>query len=300
MAAILGGGSTDRGRARSGEASRDHARENVLAMREAAKVNRERREAEAAPPARLYKMKQFENVPSRALAAAAKPAAVRGHEEGEFLRRGARECAPTPAEVAAAQAKRKVGAERRRCGAGAAQHAVDEDELSSATPRPVTPRKEAVPRARDALKPKPHENEVCFLARNRAVAMTSQVEQKRRAPAQRKSDAVGPAKHGDFGAVPAYLADRKATLAANAERARRAAPDPDAPPGMVRMDDAERKDLVHTLRDQKRHLDDALFKLPLNIQSARHKKQQMDLEQKVKDVEKSLAIFDRAVVYIMP
>ena len=52
---------------RKGRPARDHARENVLAIRRAERENRQRKEEAANAVRKPYKMKQFRNVRRRRL-----------------------------------------------------------------------------------------------------------------------------------------------------------------------------------------------------------------------------------------
>ena len=62
---------------RKGRPARDHARENVLAIRRAERENRQRKEEAANAVRKPYKMKQFQNVRMRRLRIAATPSTRR-------------------------------------------------------------------------------------------------------------------------------------------------------------------------------------------------------------------------------
>ena len=285
----------ERASRRRGAPVKNHARENVLAIRDAERANRERKEEEAQSKAKLYKMKQFENVPSRLTEpgrreksrTTARPSSRDKEDwgespptsarEGTFLRRGARESKPAPHEVH----KERVSKQEPKRFLN--------DSVRDEKPR--TPRREAVPRKDEVLKLKP-KNDVCHIAKNRTKA--SRLE-----PPKKKADPKsGAGKHDDFGAVPAYLDRRKAELRDEAESRKQAQPDPDCPPGMTKMDDAERKDALRQLKGRRKEIQDDLFKMPLNVTTVRLKMKQDALHKQLDDVEKSIAIFDRDVVYI--
>ena len=66
MGALLAPGlENERSSRRRGAPAKNHARENVLAIRDAQRANRERREEEEQKKAKVFKMKKFENVASR-------------------------------------------------------------------------------------------------------------------------------------------------------------------------------------------------------------------------------------------
>lgn len=293
MGALLAPGlENERSRKSRGVPAKNHARENVLAIRDAQRANRERKAEASVAAAKPYKMKQFENVASRLMeprkarpssrgADESPPGSARGGEGG-FLRRGAREHKPTPAEIHKARLAKG--------GKTPFLHECDVD------PRPRTPRKERVPRAAEKNDLAPR-RDVCHIHKNKANAT-------RLEPPPRKAGGAGdepgysPRVHEQFGAVPAYLDVRKRELAAEAEATRSARPDPDCPPGMTKMDDGERVDALQALRRRKRELDDDLFKLPLNVTTVRMKARQATLHSQLDDVAKSISIFDREIVYI--
>ena len=313
MGALLAPGlENERSSRRRGAPAKNHARENVLAIRDAQRANRERREEEEQKKAKVFKMKKFENVASRLMdaprprgtprdqagsgsgsgsggnATSSPPTSARcgGDEGGEgprpsnFLRRGARESKPTPAEV---HEKRLSKAEKPRF-----LHESGADDA-----RPRTPRKEAVPRSGETLA-LAERNDVCHIAKNRTKA--TRLEPPKRATDARKTRS--PAKHDAFGTVPAYLDERKRQLRTEAEAAKQALPDPDCPPGMTKMDDDERKDALQALKVRRKEIKDDLFKMPLNVTTVRMKMRQDALHKQLDDVEKSMTIFERDVVYI--
>ncbi|KAJ8600218.1 hypothetical protein CTAYLR_001932 [Chrysophaeum taylorii] len=251
---------------------RDHARENILAIRE----QQQQRKKEGPVPEKkkaLPKLKQFENVPSRVLSSP--PAAT---EKREYLRRGARDEAPKPVDVHAS----RVAAAKKQLGRG--------PERDEPRPEVATPRKEGLPREKARLKPR---EAVDFVRRNREAA-ASVVEAAPATPPERAERA----KHDDFGTVPAYLAQRKAELRREAEERRASLPDPDAPPGMVRMDDAERRSMLETLETQHKSLQAELDKFPLAVTTLRMTKRKEDLEARLAELDKSLAVFSKPVVYV--
>ena len=83
--------------------------------------------------------------------------------------------------------------------------------------------------------------------------------------------------------------------------ARRAAtPDPECPPGMVRMSDRERLDTLQTLSDNEADIRARLFKMPLHVDTPSLIKLKAALEAKLQEVEGAMKIFDRPKVFIAP
>ena len=75
-------------------------------------------------------------------------------------------------------------------------------------------------------------------------------------------------------------------------------PDPQCPEGMTRMPDDERLQSLNDLKRRKAEIKAELFKLPLNVNSMRARKHQEALHKALDDVENSIKIFERPVVYI--
>lgn len=93
-------------------------------------------------------------------------------------------------------------------------------------------------------------------------------------------------------AVPVHL--QKATAEEKKEKARRAK----LPAGMVVMGDEERLETVKTLRENLAQLEDQLSRGPLLVETLSQKRRQAEMQDKIKQVEDALKIFDRPIVYI--
>jgi len=162
--------------------------------------------------------------------------------------------------------------------------------------RPGTPRREAVPKRGDQLRLKERSDKQ-FIKENRAAADAPKAAAK--AAPRSKAAKASPSKHGDFGRKPAYLVQRNEELAREkAAKEQRNYSDPKCPPGMTRLDDAERIEALEGLRAKRKQIKDDLFKMPLNVTTTRMKMRQEALHKQLDDVEASIKIFEREVVYV--
>ena len=266
---------------RKGRPARDHARENVLAIRRAERENRQRKEEAANAVKKPYKMKQFRNVASRAVQQAEtwENPTLSPREDATYLKRGAGRRNPKPAEV----------------------HKQRQDQvpklqflnMSPRAPEERTPRKAPLPKTRGEIK---HHKPVDRIEQNRIEAQKP-LPPKPKARVTKVAKA-SPRKHENFGHVPAYLDQRKRQLRAEAEAKKALLPDPQCPEGMTRMPDEERVGSLNDLQRRKAEIKAELFKLPLNVNSMRARKHQEALHKALDDVENSIKIFERPVVYI--
>lgn len=75
-------------------------------------------------------------------------------------------------------------------------------------------------------------------------------------------------------------------------------PDKDCPPGMTLMPESERLDTLRVLEGNEREIQQALFKMPLQITTPSQKKRKEALEAKLQEIESAKKIFSRAKVYV--
>lgn len=245
---------------RKGKAPRDHARDNVRAMRAQQAHNRRVRE-EAANRDDAFKMRRFKNVTSRVDRSGGPREESSGAspptERKKFLRKGSKlgaSCLPAPKPF-------------RRDG----------------------PRKAAVPKKTEApvLAPRSQTN---FLNANAREIIHA-------APAVRE-EKKEEKKHKEFGKVPAYLQNRKARWAAQeADRISRAG-DPDCPPGMSLMPDSERLETLRVLKATLDDVKGQMQRLPLTIETPSQIRRKNALEAKFKEVEDAIKIFSRQKVFV--
>lgn len=253
---------------------RDHARDNIVALREKQKENRQRR-LEPNPKAAEWKMQQFKNIPSK-LKVSMEASRARGaesprspDERADFLRRGSLEVRQ--------ERERKL----KRSEAVAAK---------ASSPAKREPLKQPVPRAREVNRLAPRSNKD-FVGANRTEAR--QMEPKRR---QSNDEEVH--RHSEFGAVPKYLQDRKEEWAETEARRQAALPDPSCPPGMRLMPEDERLETLDILLESEREAQSMMLKLPLHSTTPSVVKRKEALEAKLKEIEAAKKIFSKARVYI--
>lgn len=249
-------------RASARVAKRNHAKENVKAIQEQERRLREARLASEEEKRAYPKLRQFEKVASRHLS---KMPATGPRKE--YLRRGSRTDAPSPAQVHADK-MRSRGVEART--------------------EMATPRKEPLPKSRGRLKPR---EDVDFVHKNKTIEVATSV---RKATDEEEETT----KHEDFGSVPAYISQRKAELRAEAERRKAEQPDPNCPEGMARMPESERVEMLEALRAQVDAIKTELDRMPLVLGTLRLAKKKDDLERRLAELETSVAIFERPVVYV--
>jgi hypothetical protein len=106
------------------------------------------------------------------------------------------------------------------------------------------------------------------------------------------------AKHESFGRIPEYLLQRKEQWAREEEERRRNMPDPDCPPGMVRLDEDER---VRTLGVLTKSLEQAQFqvsRLPLRIETLRQTRRKDELLARLQEIEDAIRVFSKPKVYV--
>lgn len=249
---------------------KDHMKENRKALREAQVRNIYDRQEADAEPKDLYKLTQFQNVPSRAFVQKEQESV-----ESVFLTRGA------------SQKRRQNMAEESKALRAELDARMDEERYYN--DRPETPRKTAVPTA--AEQNKLQHNDVNFISRNRKTQVAN------------SSSSAGPVnsgseRHQSFGRVPSYLEKRKDKWAAEENTRRRNAPDPDCPKGMVMMPESERVETLNTLKDSLRETNQELCAMPFVVETPSLRKKQVALESKMKEIETAIGLFSKPKVYI--
>ena len=105
-------------------------------------------------------------------------------------------------------------------------------------------------------------------------------------------------KHDNQGRVPEYLKARQKQWADQAAARAAAAPDPDCPPGMIVMPDAERREMLETLKAKDENLRAELFKLPLQARTLGQERRRRELEAQLDENERNVSMFSRPKVFI--
>ena len=108
---------------------------------------------------------------------------------------------------------------------------------------------------------------------------------------------VSSARH-KAGSVPRYLRSRQAQWAEEAAAALAAVPDPDCPPGHVRLPEVERQEAVETMTAQHASLLQDLNRLPVSSDSRRVVCRRKEIENNLNQLEEDIRKFSRLKVFI--
>jgi hypothetical protein len=253
-------------------------KENVRELRQAQREQRDKREEESRPPKELYKLSQFKDVESRLYATTDRLNRRPSMEGKEFLTRGVSESRRD--QLALEQRMKRLELER----------SIEEAKHYSSAAQPVSPRKPEVPKEKAQLAPPSNAD---FISRNKVKAMTMVAS---RPHSDGKSS--GTALHEEFGRVPEYLEERKARWAEEQSEKRRNAPDPNCPPGMCLMPDAERRNTLQVLQTSREEALAQLRRLPFVIETPSQVKRQEMLESKLREIDNAVGIFSKEKVYV--
>lgn len=251
-------------------------KENVRELRQAQRELRERREEESRPAKELYKLSQFKDVESRLYDTSDRLTRRPSMESKDFLTKGVSESRRD--QLALESRMQRLELERK----------MEEAKQYSAA-KPVTPRKEGIPKEKAVLAPPTNTD---FVSRNKVKAMTMVA---RHHDDDRERDS---ARHEEFGRVPEYLEERKARWAEQEAERRRNAPDPNCPPGMCLMPDEERRNTLEVLQRSREEAMSQLRRMPFIIETPTQKKRQEMLESKLREIDNAIGIFSKEKVYV--
>lgn len=258
---------------------KNHMKENMRDLKNAQMEMRDRREEESRPAKELYKLSQFKDVAPRLYETSDRLINRRpSMESKEFLARGVSE-----------NRRDQLAMESRAARIELDRKMEEAKHFSQA--KPVTPRKEAVPREVNELAP---HNPTDFVSRNKVKAMTMVPSHSREEGRSRENDA----RHEDFGRVPEYLEERKARWAEEESEKKRRMPDPNCPRGMCLMPEAERRGTLETLQQSKEEALNQLRRMPFVIETPTQKKRQEMLEAKLREIDSAIQIFSKDKVYV--
>ena len=259
---------------RQGVRPKNHMKDNMAQLKATQDKNRTEREEQEKSEKELYKLSQFRDVTSRVYE---KPAtsSLSAKHEGVFLMRHASE-----------RRRDELAEESRQCRLAVEQQL--EESRKFASERPVEDRKASVPRAGETARLAPRSG-ADFISKNRSEA------RKLRPPLEHTEEN---GKHDSYGRVPGYLQNRKAQWADAEEERRRNAPDPNCPPGMCLMPEAERLDTLQTLQASKAECMRQLERLPFVVETPSMKRKQEDLEGKLREIDRALDVFSKPKVYV--
>jgi len=102
----------------------------------------------------------------------------------------------------------------------------------------------------------------------------------------------------DYGKVPQYMVQRKIEKEAMAQRMREEAQRRKIPPGMRKMDDDEREETLRILECNKKEVLQSIKNLPLVIETPSMIRYQGELNEKMKQIEDTIAIFNKPTVFV--
>jgi len=242
---------------------KDYIKQNYLARKEQARQVREKKEEAALPGAKAFKMKQFEGIGGRVQKELEKP--------------------PPP------DAKPVVFMKK---GEGKQAQPVLEPREEARVPRQLS--KPSVPAAAE-VEPKPKPVDRKFIAENRVLA--EEHGKMRRAPEQDKDEVAERIKR-NFGKVPTYLKGIKSELEEKKREEELKNQKEDIPPGYRMLPESERVEMLAALKEKLTEADDKYKKLPLRVDTDRAKKAQADLEKKIDELEKAVAMFSKPKVLL--
>nr|CCA24484.1 conserved hypothetical protein [Albugo laibachii Nc14] len=101
-----------------------------------------------------------------------------------------------------------------------------------------------------------------------------------------------------FGKIPSYLVRRRLEWAREDEERRKNQKDPECPPGMIRLEEAERLRTLQLLRNGQATLQKNMTLLPLRLETLGQKQRKSDLEQKLQEIENAISVFDQKKVFV--
>jgi hypothetical protein len=287
--------------ARQGRAVVNHARENIRNMRATQAKNRALQDAKNKPKAKKFVMKRFKDVKSRWVKPDVKE---RDRKKEEYVQKRTEEIAT--ARLKNETARRDLATARRAVvqsenndpavapSALAAPSSPILPSLSTSTAGRRSPgtNKPRVPRRNEITKLAPRSKKD-FVQANLIAAITQK--------SPRREDAANdqPQVHEDYGVVPVYIQEIKATMAeqkqAEEEKAER---EKGCPPGMTRMSEQERIETLEVLKKNKLVGYAELAKLPMTIETPSLVKRKNGLERKLEQIEEAIKIFSRSVVWV--
>lgn len=268
---------------KKGIVPRDHMKENRAALKESQIKNYEaqidkRRQQE---PHDLYKMSQFQNVPSRVFEGSTKEPYK--HLDGGFLRRGKDQARQEELMMEAKMTRAQMEMKLR-------------EESTASNIEPPSPRKPAL---HNELTKCASKRDVNFIKQNRVESVMNFGHQaKSQGNNNVNNKTASLARHEEFGRVPTYLEDRKQQWAEEAEWKRANAPDPNCPKGMVCMPENERVETLSVLQASLKEALNQLQAMPFVVETVSLRRRKDALESKIKEIESAIGLFSRQKVYV--
>mmetsp|Transcript_2801 Transcript_2801/g.5412 ORF Transcript_2801/g.5412 Transcript_2801/m.5412 type:complete len:307 (+) Transcript_2801:163-1083(+) len=274
---------------RAGVQPVDHARRNLMAIKETQRKLQEERESRSKiVPREPFKLKKFQGVSSRVATQMTSPRPDHRDEDEQsastakhkFLRKGER-----------CNAKEKLTPKKQAVGgSGSNQGETTEEPVRHRIHQKTKPQ---VPKPNElnALAPRSNKN---FIKVNTREVLSRDAQNREKASLKK---AEAPRKHSNFGQVPEYIVQRQTELlAAKAQAA--ATRDPDCPPGMVQVSEAERTQTLDSLKQAAQATRNELRKFPLSLSSVAQRNRKLDLENQLEEEETAIAVFSKPKVYV--
>ncbi|GLD93928.1 hypothetical protein PINS_up002533 [Pythium insidiosum] len=272
---------------RRGVTPKDYERANRLQLRRLQAEKREQKAREAASKREEFKLTRFKRVQPRVYedaASSAPEATTTPPKRHEFLRKGASTSALLKKHSDREAPKESTPAESRIV------NAVQRERRRQVKP-PIPSRQEleALERKLSELH---HKERVDYVNSNAWDVI-------KQAPARpNSSDDEDKARHPSFGRVPMYLLQRREQWAKEEEERRRNAPDPECPPGMVRLDEAERLKTLDVLHRSFGEARQQMNALPLRIETPSQVRRKNELEARLQEIEDAIKVFSKPKVFV--
>eukprot|EP01006_Ploeotia_vitrea_P010923 TRINITY_DN28907_c0_g1_i1.p1 TRINITY_DN28907_c0_g1~~TRINITY_DN28907_c0_g1_i1.p1 ORF type:complete len:299 (-),score=-2.57 TRINITY_DN28907_c0_g1_i1:84-980(-) len=267
---------------KKGVTPKDYMKENLRQLRESQRNNRDVVHENEIEPENLYKLSQFQNVPSRVFEESKK--LPYREPSSNFLRKGEID-----------KRKEELGFEARMMRNELERKLKAESDRNNTTP--PSPRKPPVFHEVAKCAPKNNRN---FISENRIEALypTGMSNSQKAVQSKNENNHKKTSKHDEYGRVPAYLENRKQQWAEEEEYRRLNAPDPDCPRGMMLMPENERVETLNTLKNSLAEAVKQLSSMPFVLETPSLKRKHAMLEEKIKEIENAIGLFSRQKVYI--
>lgn len=256
---------------------KDHMRDNLRELKLTQLAMRDKREEENRPAKELYKLSQFKDVESRLYDTSERLNNRRpSMENKDFLSKGVSE-----------NRREQLAIESRAARLELERKMEEAKHFSAALP--TTPRKQSIPKVMAEIAAPSNTD---WVSRNKVKAMTMMANHRDSEGGDRAE------RHEEFGRVPEYLEERKARWAEEESEKRRRMPDPNCPPGMCLMPEAERQSTLQTLQQSKAEALNQLRRMPFVVETPSQKKKQEYLEAKLREIDGAIGIFSKDKVYV--
>lgn len=262
---------------KKGITPKDYMKENRKQIKDIQNINRENNYDKQIEPEPLYKLTQFQNVPSRVFDENNKEPYKQ--LDGNYLRKGQNQ-----------NRHENLTIEARIIRQQLEQKLQEESELNECT---LSPRKPPVFLDINKSAPK---HEINFIKQNRTDSIKKFEKNNSNKEISNKTASL--ARHEEFGKVPNYLENRRHQWQLEEQERIANLPDPDCPKGMILMPEKERIETLETLKNSRNEAMKQLSNMPFIIETPSQRKKHDLLENKIKEIESAIALFSRQKVFI--